>query len=158
MNELAALVGNYFADNLIEMQKLGLPYTHLRYSSQRAIPRNAETLFHDIIDISAKVCCLFCAEIGALHLTRPQVRRPLVLIGHSMGGAEALHVVLAHPELLIDRVVDRVVCIQVHSQLPHTRRRMATAAPMRVSTGLRACRWAGAAGRGSSSRLQLWIC
>jgi hypothetical protein len=56
MNELASLVGNYFADNLTELKKLGLPYTHLRYSSQRAIPRNAGKLFQDVLDIAEKVC------------------------------------------------------------------------------------------------------
>ena len=56
MNELASLVGNYFADNLTELKKLGLSYTHLRYSSQRAIPRNAAKLFQDVLDIAAKVC------------------------------------------------------------------------------------------------------
>ena len=55
MNELASIVGNYFADNLSQLKKLGLSYTHLRYSSQRAIPRNSEKLFQDVLNISAKV-------------------------------------------------------------------------------------------------------
>ena len=68
MNELASLVGNYFADNLTELKKLGLVYTHLRYSSQRAIPRNAEKLFQDVLDIAAKVCRV----VWMLNLNAPR--------------------------------------------------------------------------------------
>ena len=55
MNELASLVANYFADNMAELRRLGVPFTHLRYSSRKSIPRNAEKLHRDILSISAKV-------------------------------------------------------------------------------------------------------
>ena len=93
MNELASLVRDYFTDNIRVVKEMGLSYSHLGFSSQISIPRNADELY---------------ARILTLYEDRST---PLVLIGHSMGGAEVLYCILKHPELMIDGIVDRVILL-----------------------------------------------
>lgn len=94
MNELAHMVGNYFSDNISQLQKLGIESTHLRYSSRIAIPKNADVLYSDILNIYEKQ------------------KKPIILVGHSMGGAESLYAILKHPDLLFSNIVEKVVLIE----------------------------------------------
>jgi hypothetical protein len=94
MNELASVVGNYFIDNIEVVKSLGITYDYLGFSSAVSVPKNADLLYKSVGEIFNKM------------------QKPLVLIGHSMGGAESLYMVLKHPELLILNQVDRVVLIQ----------------------------------------------
>ncbi len=55
MNELASLVGNYFADNISELKSLGISFSHLRYSSRSSIASNSDKLHEDLLVIYAKV-------------------------------------------------------------------------------------------------------
>jgi triacylglycerol esterase/lipase EstA (alpha/beta hydrolase family) len=92
-NEAAQLVGNYFCDNITEAERVGFSYSHLGYLSSVSIPENADKLFVDIQRIYA------------------QLQKPILLIGHSKGGAECLYTVLKYPELLLSNIIDRVVVI-----------------------------------------------
>jgi hypothetical protein len=94
MNELASVAGNYFSDNIQEVKRLKMTYSHLSFPSSRSIPDNAYQLGEDIMQIYLSV------------------RKPLILIGHSMGGAEVLYSILMNPDLLIFDFVEKVVLIE----------------------------------------------
>jgi hypothetical protein len=94
INELASLVQNYYADNIYEVKKLGMSYSHLGYLSRVSVSDNAEKLFDDLLQIYY------------------EKKKPILLIGHSMGGAEALYTVLRHPELMLNGYVEKVVLIE----------------------------------------------
>lgn len=94
MNELARLARNYFSDNIAQLNQLGITSTHCRYSSRISIPKNADDLYQDILTIFAKR------------------KKPIILMGHSMGGGESLYVVLKHPELLMNGIIEKVVLIE----------------------------------------------
>ncbi len=89
-NEGARLACLYFKDNINQLKELGFTCSQLRYRSTRSLFRNAESLHRDILAKFFKY------------------KKPIVLIGHSMGGGEALCLVLQHPELMIDNVIDKV--------------------------------------------------
>jgi hypothetical protein len=89
-NEGARLACLYFKDNINQLKELGFTCSQLRYRSTRSIFRNAETLHRDILAVFSKY------------------KKPIVLIGHSMGGGEALCLILQHPELMIDNIIDKV--------------------------------------------------
>lgn len=94
MNELAAIVGNYFCDNIEEIERWGATTSHLRFPSSAAIEKNADALFQAIKEVHHKQ------------------KRPLTLVGHSKGGAEVLFAVLRHPELIFDKIVEKVILIE----------------------------------------------
>jgi len=94
MNELADLISNYFPDNIEAVQNMGATTSYLAPSSSLSIPQNAQILYREIRSIY------------------DGVRSPLVLVGHSKGGAEVLHLILEHPELVLDGIVDTVLLIQ----------------------------------------------
>ena len=93
LNELAKPVGNYFTDNIRAVKALGVTYSHLRYSSRVSIPHNGEKLAKDLLQI------------------HKEHQKPIILIGHSMGGAESLYSVLVEPQLMLQGIVDRVVLL-----------------------------------------------
>lgn len=93
LNEAAQLVGSYFCDNITEAERVGFSHDHLGYLSSESIPENADKLFVDVQKIYA------------------HIKKPIVLIGHSKGGAECLYTVLKYPELLLSNIIDRVVII-----------------------------------------------
>ena len=93
LNEAAQLVGNYFCDNISEVGELGINHSHIGYISNVPVPENAEKLFIDI------------------HKIYKKENLPLILVGHSKGGAECLYCVLKYPELLLSGLIDRVVLI-----------------------------------------------
>jgi len=94
LNEIASVVGNYFTDNIEAVNKLGITYSHKAYPSGNSIPDNAAVLVEDIKAIYSRV------------------QKPIILIGHSMGGAEAVYAVLKEPELLISNKVEKVISIE----------------------------------------------
>lgn len=93
LNEAAHLVGNYFCDNISEAKKLGISHSHIRYLSSYSVPDNSQTLLGDIQDIYVRE------------------RLPIILVGHSKGGAECLYAILKNPHLLQSGIIDRVVLI-----------------------------------------------
>ncbi len=94
MNESADLIGVYFTDNIAELQELGISYSHLGYSSLVSIPYNANTLVSDLENIARKV------------------KKPIILVGHSMGGGESLYAILRKPELMLSHKVEKVILLE----------------------------------------------
>jgi hypothetical protein len=93
LNEAAHLVGNYFCDNISEIKELGISHSHIGYLSSYSVPKNADTL------------------VGDIHETYVRVKLPIILVGHSKGGAECLYAILKNPHLLQSGIIDRVVLI-----------------------------------------------
>jgi len=93
-NELAAIVSNYFPDNINAVGQLGLPTSSYAPSSRIDIPANGE---------------LVCEKINETYF---DVEKPLIVVAHSKGGAETLYCMLKHPELILRGIVDRVVLLQ----------------------------------------------
>ena len=89
-NEGARLACLYFRDNIAQLKALGCSCSHLRYRSTRSLFRNAEDLHRDIQRIYNKM------------------KKAIILMGHSMGGGEALCMVLNHPELVLENTIDKV--------------------------------------------------
>lgn len=94
LNELAALVQNYYVDTIHEVKKMGMTYSHLRYLSSVPVSENAEKLYSDLKSIYQSY------------------QKPIILIGHSMGGAESLYAVLNHPDLVTTGMVERAVLVE----------------------------------------------
>lgn len=93
--ELANLIGRYFPDNIEAVEKdLGGTTSYFSPSSSLSIPENSAILFEEI------------------SLIAQNKKKKLVLVGHSKGGAEFLHLVLEHPELIIFGMVEQVLLIQ----------------------------------------------
>lgn len=93
LNEAAQLVGNYYCDNIAEVTRLGISHSSIGYLSSYTVPANADTLLTE------------------LHKIYARVKKPIILVGHSKGGAEALYVVLKYPELMLADLVERVILI-----------------------------------------------
>ena len=93
LNEAAQLVGNYFCDNIAEAKKLGISNSHIGYLSSITVPNNADKLMLEV------------------QKTYSKVKRPIILVGHSKGGAECLYLILKYPELILSEIIERVVLI-----------------------------------------------
>jgi hypothetical protein len=93
LNEAAHLVGNYFCDNISEVKELGIGHSHIGYLSSYSVPKNSDTLVSDIQEIYVRE------------------KLPIILVGHSKGGAECLYAILKNPYLLQSGIIDRVVLI-----------------------------------------------
>jgi pimeloyl-ACP methyl ester carboxylesterase len=89
--------GAYFKDNIASLrEELGADrVTTVGLNSSVAIHLNAAEL---------------AAEVRALY--QRNGNRPVVLVGHSMGGGQAVQMALRFPELLREGIVDRVVSLQ----------------------------------------------
>ena len=72
---------------------MGFSVSHLGYLSSYTVPCNADKLLIDIQKIHAKI------------------KLPIILVGHSKGGAESMYLALRYPELLISGIIERVVLI-----------------------------------------------
>jgi pimeloyl-ACP methyl ester carboxylesterase len=93
-NEITLLLHNYFHDNHKSVDRLGLSSSFFGPSSKIDVPTNAETLYSVILQIHQKV------------------KVPLIVVGHSKGGAEVLFCILEHPDLILNGIVDRVVLME----------------------------------------------
>jgi hypothetical protein len=93
LNELPG--GGYFANNIRAVKKeIGATASVYSPSSFRSIKENRDRLYRKI------------------YKRYREYRKPLILFGHSKGGAEALAAILHYPELILNGIVDRVVIIQ----------------------------------------------
>jgi hypothetical protein len=96
MSEYANLINNYYSDNIKVVRKeYHAKTTYYSPSSSVSIPKNAAKLHIKIKENYDR---------GG--------QKPLIVIGHSKGGAELLYMIFEHPELILDGVIDRVVLIQ----------------------------------------------
>ena len=100
LNELFGAIRGYFYDNCEAVdEELGGESSHFRSSSWSSIPQNAEML-----------------HVHVLKTYFENQSRPITLVGHSKGAAEILHLVLEHPELVLEGLVERIVLIQAAVQ------------------------------------------
>lgn len=91
LNELSGNIpGGYFADNMDIVEELGGQTRYFGPSSIKSIPENAAVLYEHILKTS----------------------EPLILFGHSKGAAEILYMILQHPELISEALVESVILIQ----------------------------------------------
>ena len=99
LNELFGSVSGYFYDNRDAVeQDLGGESSHFGPSSRSSIPQNAQILYEHVLK------------------TQAEKQKPLILVGHSKGGAEILHMILQHPELILEGSIERAILIQATIQ------------------------------------------
>lgn len=99
LNEFTELLSGYFADNREAVEEdLGGETSYFGPSSRNSIPKNAEILNELILK------------------TYFERGKPLILVGHSKGAAEILHVILEHPDLILTGIVEQVILIQAAIQ------------------------------------------
>ena len=86
---------NYFKDALaVTKDELGVRASTVFPASHESVTEDADKLAEEVT-----------AKFEAPH-------EPVVLVGHSKGGSDALLAVMRHPELVLSGKVDRVVSIQ----------------------------------------------
>jgi pimeloyl-ACP methyl ester carboxylesterase len=95
LGDFSSYLHRYFGTSIDQAQQLGM-------QTQVYSPASFGGRAQNLEDIHAEVLRVFAEDPA----------KPLILVGHSKGGAEALHLVLRYPELLLDGVVDRVVLVQ----------------------------------------------
>ena len=93
LNEAAQLVQNYYCDNMAEARAMGFKVSYLGYLSCYTVPANADRLLNDIQKLYAVV------------------KLPIILVGHSKGGAECMYLTLKYPELLLSNLIERVILV-----------------------------------------------
>jgi hypothetical protein len=93
-HEMASGFNSYFMDNIEVAEKLGATTSYISLSSQNSIPYNAHILYRRI-----------------MHINKTN-KKPIILVGHSKGGAEILYMLLIYPFLIIDDVVDSAILLQ----------------------------------------------
>ena len=94
-NEVSWLVSWYFRSNRqVLEEELGVTTRLANPSSFAAIKKNANFIYHDILKTYAKF------------------KKPMIIVGHSKGGAEVLYMIFKHPSLILENIIDRVVLIQ----------------------------------------------
>jgi pimeloyl-ACP methyl ester carboxylesterase len=81
--------GIYFRDFVAEAKRLGMKISQLSPKSWRSVPDNARELYQDLIGLY---------EASG---------KPIILIGHSKGGAAIEDLLKRHPELLVLKIVER---------------------------------------------------
>jgi len=95
MNELASALDFYFADNISTVREdLGGTASYFGPLSRLSIPENVKNLYQIIEE------------------TYEKEKKPLILVGHSKGGAEILALLLKHFELALDGIVCQALLIQ----------------------------------------------
>lgn len=94
MNEWTDYLENYFDDNIRAVKSMGGTYTYTPPSSKLSIIENSMLLYNQVMGLSRSI------------------KKPIILVGHSKGGAEILYMLLTHPELILDGYVDRALLIQ----------------------------------------------
>lgn len=95
MNELASALNFYFTDNIATVrEELGGTASYFGPDSEISIPENVENLYDFIKE------------------TYEEEKKPLILVGHSKGGAEILALLLKHYELIFDKITWQACLIQ----------------------------------------------
>jgi hypothetical protein len=95
MNEISLFNRTYYqVNNDVVKNELGATTSFMWPSSFNSPSDNSDQLRNRILELYELV------------------RKPLVLVGHSKGGAEVLYTLLKYPELILNGVVDRAVLIQ----------------------------------------------
>jgi len=102
MNELAdpQVLGirffkSYYKSNIRSVEtELGMTYDYYGPNSAEAVEDNSEVIYEQLMRAYS--------HIG----------KPMIVMAHSKGGAEMLHTVLRHPELILRGYVDRVILVQ----------------------------------------------
>ena len=96
MTEGIDIVTDYFEDNAEVLKKdFGIHSFILEQKSQQSIETNADLIYFKILELYEK-----------------NNKKPIILIGHSKGGAEALFTALQDYDLLLKGIVEKVVIIQ----------------------------------------------
>lgn len=91
---LNELIPGYFDDNEVVTRELGGQTSKLFPSSMHSMSEQADEIYE---------------SIEASHAANGM---PVVVVGHSMGGAAALLAAIRHPELMRNGTLDRVIVIQ----------------------------------------------
>lgn len=99
MNEIANIINSYFTDNIAAVKLMGASTSYIESSSKNSIAENSEINYNKILKLKEKM-----EEKG--------LKKSFILVGHSKGGAELRDLILKHPELIIDGIVERVLVIQ----------------------------------------------
>jgi hypothetical protein len=101
MNEPAtAIFPNYYIESRQQVKKMGMTTSYWPIISSQSIPENAERLYE---------------KINTLY---DRVKKPIVLVGHSMGAASIRQCVLMHPDLILDGKVDTSILFQTAGGSP----------------------------------------
>ncbi len=94
---------SYFINNISAVKQLGMTYSWVGPSSAESFEDDAEDLYREIMGDK---------ELGKLGIYAENGGKPIILFAHSMGGATSLRLVLTHPSLIWDGVIDRVILIE----------------------------------------------
>ena len=96
MNEVTSLFGLYYVEVKEFLNSIDAEYTLQNLPTKTSAVVNADFLNLRLREMYA----------------RQEVKRPFSIRGHSKGGTEALLMVLRHPDLMLDGIVDRVLLEQ----------------------------------------------
>ena len=94
MNELTHIINNYFIDNMIAVEMMGATFDYITPSSKLSIAKNALLINNQIIGICNKQ------------------KKPSIIFADSKAGAEVLHMILEHPDLILKGYIERVLLVQ----------------------------------------------
>ncbi|NBU20378.1 hypothetical protein EBS43_03020 [bacterium] len=102
MNELAdpqvlgfKFIKSYYRSNIDAIQnELGMSYDYYGPDSGEAVDVNSDQVYAQMMRAYSRT------------------GKPLIVIAHSKGGAETLHAILKHPEVILNGYVDRVILVQ----------------------------------------------
>ena len=102
MNELAdpqllgiKFIKSYYRSNIDSIQnELGMTYEYYGPNSSEAVDVNSDQVYAQMMRAYSRS------------------GKPLIVIAHSKGGAETLHAILKHPEVILNGYVDRVILVQ----------------------------------------------
>lgn len=95
LSDIHPLGGVCYEKNAKELAKqVGIKYSYISLPSHRSAVENVDKIYHKTMEIFLRN------------------KAPVVLFGHSKGGAEVFFTILKYPELILNGIVDRVVLIQ----------------------------------------------
>lgn len=102
INGVARVFSNYYT-SFIHTAKNDLEMTASYYGpwSWFSIETNIEWIYHELL-----------RRYEEINRGRVGLKKKLIVMGHSKGGAELFHTLLRHPDLIYKGIVDRVVLVQ----------------------------------------------